>query len=104
MKHNNPKEDVTLDWENPFRPEDFQEDPMENYYQYAVHKFTAAEQANAHFRELIKAHGRMVYANRHSCQTKQCGHLHADWRDCQESVRGATHTAILLCEKEISGE
>jgi hypothetical protein len=78
-----------IDWGNPFKAEDF--DAV-----FILPEGMAgdiAKHANARFREILKEHGKRV------------AHKHGDchwWQTPDERVMHYhTHTAILICEKEI---
>lgn len=83
-----------IDWDNPFKIEDFDFDVDGiNRSILSLLENAARLQANARFRELIKEHGKVVYTSNPE------NIAYARWSGGNYS--SDTHTAILICEKEI---
>lgn len=97
MKDNNPKEDVMFDWENFFNAQELRSWSRTAPLEDDVYEHMARHQ-NKLLREAIKKHGKKVF--------KSAGMGHYDkWIEDESELDAApSHSAILICEKEISGE
>lgn len=86
MSNNEP-----IDWENLFKPEDFLSNKSKPYQFIDIDGI--AQIASARFRELVNGHGKRVYGN----VSEEFGAL--DF--AEQPALDSTHTAILICEREI---
>lgn len=81
-----------IDWENPFKAEDFEESRDEDGAYLST--CSAAEQANTRFREIVEKYGKRVWR---PCKS-------APYYDRENVFDGDTHSAILICEKKLEKE